>query len=149
MEEMIDKFDLVVFGVRFAFKHLNMDRDDVQLDVEFESGLSHAKYSAAKNMLIFDKDWIETSDALDVLKYCFYVVYYIHHVDLSRQLDKEENDHWSSIPWISDHQIFITSEFMDQEINKIIVKAREFSEMMIVFFSDEINRSVGVVGRKR
>ena len=50
MDEMIDKFDLVIFGVRFASKHLHKRNDYMRYGVDFaskemfESSTNHVKY---------------------------------------------------------------------------------------------------------
>ena len=151
MEEMIDKFDLVVFGVRFASKHLNMDSDYTRLDIAFaskemfESSSYHVKYCVVMRKLLFNKDWVEETTALDVLKYSFHIVHIIFCWDLKKSTDFSEtvSRHMTSL--LSEDPVYFDLKDLGLENDNVIRQAREFSEKMIELFSDdEISSSVGM-----
>ena len=151
MDEMIDKFDLVVFGVRFAFKHLNMDSDYTRLDIAFaskemfESSSYHVKYSVMMWSLLFNKDWVEETSALDVLKYSFYVMHIIYSRDLKQSYNFYEVFGRNITSWLSEDPVYFDLKDLGLENDKVIREAREYSEKMFELFSvDEINSSVGV-----
>ena len=151
MDEMIDKFDLVVFGVRFASKHLNMDSDYTRLDIAFaskemfESSSYHVKYCAMMRKLLFNKDWVEETTALDVLKYSFYVMHIIYSRDLKQNSDFYEAFRRNITSWLSEDPVYFDLKDLGLENDNVIRQAREFSEKMIELFSDdEISSSVGM-----
>ena len=143
MDEMIDKFDLVIFGVRFASKHLNMDRDYTRLEVAFaskemfESSSYHVKYCVVMRKLLFNKDWVEETTALDVLKYSFHIVHIIFCWDLKKSTDFSEtvSRHMTSL--LSEDPIFLDLKDLGLENDCVILKSKEYSERMITFFHDE------------
>ena len=151
MDEMIDKFDLVVFGVRFASKHLNMDSDYTRLDIAFaskemfESSSYHVKYSVMMWSLLFNKDWVEETSALDVLKYSFYVMHIIYSRDLKQSYNFYEVFGRNITSWLSEDPVYFDLKDLGLENDKVIREAREYCEKMFELFSvDEINSSVGV-----
>ena len=151
MDEMIVKFDLVIFGVRMASKHLNMDRDYARLEVAFaskemfESSSYHVKYCVVMRKLLFNKDWVEETSALDVLKYSFYVMHIIYSRDLKQSSDFYEAFGRNITSWLSEDPVYFYLKDLGLENDNVIREAREFSEKMIELFSvDEINSSVGV-----
>ena len=141
MDEMIDKFDLVVFGVRFVSKHLNMDRDYTRLEVAFaskemfESSSYHVKYCVVMRKLLFNKDWVEETPALDVLKYSFHIVHIIFCWDLKKSTDFSEtvSRHMTSL--LSEDPVYFDLKDLGLENDNVIRDAREFSEKMIELFS--------------
>ena len=151
MDEMIDKFDLVVFGVRFASKHLNMDSDYTRLDIAFaskemfESSSYHVKYCVVMRKLLFNKDWVEETPALDVLKYSFYVMHIIYSRNLRQNSDFYEAFRRNITSWLSEDPVYFDLKDLGLENDNVIRQAREFSEKMIELFSDdEISSSVGM-----
>ena len=151
MDEMIDKFDLVIFGVRMASKHLNMDRDYARLEVMFapkamfESSSYHVKYSVMMWSLLFNKDWVEETSALDVLKYSFYVMHIIYSQDMKQNSDFYEAFGRNIASWLSEDPVYFDLKDLGLENDNVILEAREYSEKMFKLFSvDEINSSVGV-----
>ena len=151
MDEMIDKFDLVIFGVRMASKHLNMDRDYARLEVAFaskemfESISYHVKYCVVMRKLLFNKDWVEETTALDVLKYSFYVMHIIYSRDLKQNSDFYKAFGRNITSWLSEDPVYFDLKDLGLENDNVIREAREYSERMIELFSvDEINSSVGV-----
>ena len=143
MIEMIDKFDLVRFGVRLASKHLNMKRDYLNLEVVFaskdmfESNVSHVKYGVVNMKLLFNKDWVEETDALDVLKYSFYIVHIIFSDDLNKSFDFYDAFRRNITSWMSEEPIYFEFKDLGLENDKVIREAKEYSEGMITFFCDE------------
>lgn len=151
MDEMIDKFDLVVFGVRFASKHLNMDSDYTRLDIAFaskemfESSSYHVKYCVVMRMLLFNKDWVEETTALDVLKYSFYVMHIIYSRNLRQNSDFYEAFRRNITSWLSEDPVYFDLKDLGLENDNVIREAREFSEKMIELFSeDEIISCIGL-----
>ena len=151
MDEMIDKFDLVVFGVRFASKHLNMDSDYTRLDIAFaskemfESSSYHVKYCVVMRKLLFNKNWIEETTALDVLKYSLYVMHIIYSRDLKQSYNFYEVFGRNITSWLSEDPVYFDLKDLGLENDKVIREAREYCEKMFELFSvDEINSSVGV-----
>ena len=151
MDEMIDKFDLVIFGVRMASKHLNMNRDYARLEVTFaskemfESSSYHVKYCVVMRMLLFNKDWVEETPALDVLKYSFYVMHIIYSRNLRQNSDFYEAFRRNITSWLSEDPVYFDLKDLGLENDNVIRKAREYSERMIELFSvDEIIRSIGM-----
>ena len=151
MDEMIDKFDLVIFGVRMASKHLNMNRDYARLEVTFaskemfESSSYHVKYCVVMRMLLFNKDWVEETTALDVLKYSFYVMHIIYSRNLRQNSDFYEAFRRNITSWLSEDPVYFDLKDLGLENDNVIRKAREYSERMIELFSvDEIIRSIGM-----
>ena len=148
---MIDKFDLVIFGVRMASKHLNMNRDYARLEVTFaskemfESSSYHVKYCVVMRMLLFNKDWVEETTALDVLKYSFYVMHIIYSRNLRQNSDFYEAFRRNITSWLSEDPVYFDLKDLGLENDNVIRKAREYSERMIELFSvDEIIRSIGM-----
>ena len=141
MEEMIDKFDLVIFGVRFASKHLHKRSDYMRYGVEFaskemlESSTSHVKYCVVMRKLLFNKDWVEETPALDVLKYSFHIVHIIFCWDLKKSTDFSEtvSRHMTSL--LSEDPVYFDLKDLGLENDNVIRDAREFSEKMIELFS--------------
>ena len=143
MVEMIDKFDLVSFGVRMASKHLNMKRDYLKLEVVFaskdmfESSVSHVKYGVVNMKLLFNKDWVEATDALDVLKYSFYIVHILFSDDVKKSFDFYDAFRRNITSWMSEEPIYFEFKDLGLENDKVISEAKEYSEVMITFFCDE------------
>ena len=151
MDEMIDKFDLVIFGVRMASKHLNMDRDYTRFEVVFaskemfESSSYHMKYCVVMRKLLFNKDWVEETPALDVLKYSFYVMHIIYSRNLRQNSDFYEAFRRNITSWLSEDPVYFDLKDLGLENDNVIREAREYIERMIKLFSiDEISSSVGV-----
>ena len=151
MDEMIDKFDLVIFGVRFASKHLNMDRDYTRFEVVFaskemfESSSYHMKYCVVMRKLLFNKDWVEETTALDVLKYSFYVMHIIYSRNLRQNSDFYEAFRRNITSWLSEDPVYFDLKDLGLENDNVIREAREYSEKMIELFSDdEISSRVGM-----
>ena len=151
MDEMIDKFDLVVFGVCFASKHLNMDSDYTRLDIAFaskemfESSSYHVKYCVVMRKLLFNKDWVEETTALDVLKYSFYVMHIIYSRNLRQNSDFYEAFRRNITSWLSEDPVYFDLKDLGLENDNVIREAREYSEKMIELFSDdEISSRVGM-----
>lgn len=148
---MIDKFDLVIFGVRMASKHLNMNRDYARLEVTFaskemfESSSYHVKYCVVMMKLLFNKDWVEETIALDVLKYSFYVMHIIYSRDMKQNSDFYEAFGRNITSWLSEDPVYFDLKDLGLENDNVIREAKEYSERMIELFNiDEISRSVGV-----
>ena len=143
MDEMIDKFDLVIFGVRMASKHLNMDRDYARLEVAFaskemfESSSYHVKYCVVMRKLLFNKDWVEKTTALDVLKYSFYVMHIIYSRDLKQSYNFYEVFGRNITSWLSEDPVYFDLKDMGLENDIVIREAKEYSEKMFELFSDE------------
>ena len=141
MEEMIDKFDLVIFGVRFASKHLHKRSDYMRYGVEFaskemlESSTSHVKYCVVMRKLLFNKDWVEETTALDVLKYIFYVMHIIYSQDMKQNSDFYEAFGRNIASWLSEDPVYFDLKDLGLENDNVIRDAREFSEKMIELFS--------------
>ena len=151
MDEMIVKFDLVIFGVRMASKHLNMDRDYARLEVAFaskelfESSSYHVKYCVVMRKLLFNKDWVEETPALDVLKYSFYVMHIIYSRDMKQNSDFYETFRRTITTWLSEDPVYFDLKDLGLENDNVIREAKQYSERMIELFSVyEISRSVGV-----
>ena len=151
MDEMIDKFDLVIFGVRMASKHLNMNRDYARLEVTFaskemfESSLYHVKYCVVMMKLLFNKDWVEKTTALDVLKYSLYVMHIIYSRDMKQSSDFYDFVCSNATSLLHEEPEYYEFKHIGCENDVVIREAREYSERMIELFSvDEINSSVGV-----
>ena len=151
MDKMIDKFDLVIFGVCMASKHLNMDSDYTRLDIAFaskemfESSSYHVKYCVVMRKLLFNKDWVEETTALDVLKYSFYVMHIIYSRNLRQNSDFYEAFRRNITSWLSEDPVYFDLKDLGLENDNVIREAREYSERMIELFSvDEISRSVGM-----
>lgn len=148
---MIDKFDFVVFGVRFASKHLNMDSDYTRLDIAFaskemfESSSYHVKYCVVMRKLLFNKDWVEETTALDVLKYSFYVMHIIYSRNLRQNSDFYDFVCSNATSLLHEEPEYYEFKHIGFENDDVIREAREYSERMIELFSvDEISSSVGV-----
>ena len=143
MDEMIDKFDLVVFGVRFASKHLNMDSDYTRLDIAFaskemfESSTNPVKYCVVLRKLLFNKNWIEETTALDVLKYSLYVMHIIYSRDLKLSSDFYEAFGRNITSWLSEDPVYFDLKDLGLENDNVIREAREYSEKMFELFSDD------------
>ena len=151
MDGMIDKFDLVIFGVRMASKHLNMDRDYTRFEVVFaskemfESSSYHVKYCAMMRKLLFNKDWVEETTALDVLKYSFYVMHIIYSRNLRQNSDFYDFVCSNATSLLHEEPEYYEFKHIGFENDDFIREAREYSERMIELFSvDEISSSVGV-----
>ena len=151
MDEMIDKFDLVIFGVRFASKHLNMDRDYTRFEVVFaskemfESSSYHMKYCVVMRKLLFNKDWVEETTALYVLKYSFYVMHIIFNRDMKQSSDFYEAFGRNITSWLSEDPVYFDLKDLGLENDNVIREAREYSERMFELFSeDEVRSSDGV-----
>ena len=140
---MIVKFDLVIFGVRMASKHLNMDRDYARLEVAFaskemfESSSYHVKYCVVMRKLLFNKDWVEETSALDVLKYSFYVMHIIYSRDLKQSYNFYEVFGRNITSWLSEDPVYFDLKDMGLENDIVIREAKEYSEKMFELFSDE------------
>lgn len=139
----LDKRDLITFGIRIASRHLNMDRDYVRLEAVFaskdmfESNTSHVKYCVVKGWLLFNQDWVEESDALDVLKYSFYVVHVIFCRDREKSKDSYEavNRHIDAL--LSKEPIYLGFNDLGLENDNVIRMSKDYSERMIQLFSEE------------
>lgn len=143
MEEMIDKFDLVIFGVRFASKHLHKRSDYMRYGVEFaskemfESSTSHVKYGLMMGKLLFNKDWLKKTAALDVLKYIFYVMHIIYSRDLKQSYNFYEAFGRNITSWLSEDPVYFDLSDLGLENDNVIREAREYSEKMFELFSDD------------
>ena len=141
MDEMIDKFDLVIFGVRMASKHLHKRSEYMRCDVDFaskemfESSSYHVKYCAMMRKLLFNKDWVEETTALDVLKYSFYVMHIIYSRNLRQNSDFYEAFRRNITSWLSEDPVYFDLKDLGLENDNVIRDAREFSEKIIELFS--------------
>ena len=151
MDEMIDKFDLVIFGVRMASKHLHKRNDYMRYGVDFaskemfESSTNHVKYGLMMGKLLFNKDWVEETAALDVLKYSFYVMHIIYSLDRTKSSDFYDFVCCNATSLLHEEPEYYEFKHIGFENDDVIREAREYSERMIELFSvDEIISSVGV-----
>ena len=151
MDERIDKFDLVIFGVRMASKHLHKRSEYMRCDVDFaskemfESSTNPVKYCVVMRKLLFNKDWVEETTALDVLKYSFYVMHIIYSRNLRQNSDFYEAFRRNITSWLSEDPVYFDLKDLGLENDNVIREAREYSEKMIELFSDdEISSRVGM-----
>ena len=151
MDEMIDKFDLVIFGVRMASKHLHKRSEYMRCDVDFaskemfESSTNTVKYCVVMRKLLFNKNWIEETTALDVLKYSLYVMHIIYSRDMRQSSDFYDFVCSNATSLLHEEPEYYEFKHIGFENDYAIREAREYSERMIGLFSvDEISSSVGV-----
>lgn len=151
MNEMIDKFDLVIFGVRMASKHLHKRSEYLRCDVDFaskemfESSSNHVKYCVVMRKLIFNKNWIEETTALDVLKYSLYVMHIIYNWEIRQSSDFYNFVCSNATSLLHEESEFYEFKYLGFENDDVIQEAREYSDRVIELFGvDEITSSVGV-----
>jgi len=143
MSDVVDKRDLISFGIRMASKHLNMGKDYMLLEAMyassdmFESNTSYVKFCVVKGWLLFNQDWVDESDALDVLKYSFYVVHVIFCQDWQKNRDffAAVDIHYDDL--MSKEPNYLGLRDWGMENVNVIRMSKEYSERMIQLFSDE------------
>lgn len=82
MRFVLDKHDLVFFGVRMASEHINAGRSFQRLEVRFSDEGCHRQPSFMDediHTLLFDEHWLEVTSELDVLSVSFHMVYVAYH----------------------------------------------------------------------
>ena len=103
------------------------------------------KYCVVMRKLLFNKDWVEETTALDVLKYSFYVMHIIYSRNLKQSSDFYEAFGRNITSWLSEDSVYFDLNDLGLENDNVIREAKEYSEKMFELFSvDEINSSVGV-----
>lgn len=78
MRFILDKHDLVFFGVRLASEQINAGKSYKKLEVRFSCEGCHEQprfMDGDNHTLVFDEHWLEVRSELDVLSVCFHITY--------------------------------------------------------------------------